>query len=267
MRDRMAAMVVNGLTLVLLLICVHLVQCSVCTMKSMEKTPMCRKSQDKEHHVSIDSAKTWDQVSDPASAEDKNIGSANVSGVSGDGWDGLSNDSVVEDNETTVYQDMFGLDLRGNGSGFEQQDPPNSTDWSINPDRGNMTSRDNVMTRKRVFRCPQLSWKGLGVTLAISVGALAAFCSVSCAAWDCAVWCRGDCGKPENGESLCYHCRRIWWMCTVPRGQQRKWRVIQNRKWRERNVLTQQGQVMPAPIQRSGVCDNGFQEIELEAMG
>ena len=32
---------------------------------------------------------------------------------------------------------------------------------------------------------------------------------------------------------------------------------------RERNVR----QVMPAPVQGSGLCDNGFQEIELGVMG
>ena len=267
----MVAMAVNGLKLMLLLICIYSAQCNVCIMKSMQKSPICAKGQDKEHkeqHVSVDSTQTWDQVDQVVSdlsAEEKNIGSANVS-VSGDGWDDLSNDSVVFNETTTVYQDVFGLDLR-EGSGFEQQDPLNSTDWPSDPDRGNMTSRDNVMTRDRVFGCPQLSWKGAGVTLTIAVCALAIFCGTSCVAWDCVVWCRGDIGKPGNEEELCYHCRRIWWMCTVPRGQQRKWRVIQNQKWRERNVLTQQGQVMPAPVQRSGVCDNGFQEIELGDMG
>lgn len=281
-------MAVNGQKLILLLICSYSAQCNVCKMKSMQRAPVCARSQDKEYHVSMDSNQTWDQgdqvVSDPALvAEVKNISPANVS-VSGDGWIGSSNDSVVGDvsNETTtVYQDGVGLDFR-EGSGSEQQDPANSTDWPSDSDRGNMTTMDNVTTRDRVFGCPQLTWKGVGVTLAISVCVLGAFCSVICSVWDCAEWYRGDIGKPGDENQLCYHCRRMWWVCTVPRAQQRKWRVTQNRKWRERNVSsvprsptdglavprspTDGLQVVPAPAQESGY-DNGFQEIELGEMG
>ena len=273
----MVAMAVNGLKLMLLLICIYSAQCNVCKMKSMQKTPMCAKGQDKEHkehHVSMDSTQTWDQgdqgdqgVSDPAlvAEEPKNISSADVS-VSGDGWVGFSNDSMVGDVfTTTVYQDVVEPDFR-EGIGSEQQDPANSTYWPSAPDRGNITSMDNVTRRDRVFGCPQLSWEGAGVTITIAVCAMAILCGVSCITWDFVEWCKGDIGKPGDENQLCYHCRRIWWVCTVPRGQQRQWRVTQNRKWRERNVR----QVVPTPVQGgSGLCDNGdngFQEIELGVM-
>ena len=263
-------MAVTGLKLtLLLLICIYQAQCNVCKMKSMQDRPVCAKGQHKDHHVFMDSNQTWDQgdqgVSDPVlvAEEPKNISSADVS--HGDNWVGFSNDSVVGDvSTTTVDQDVFEPDYR-EGSGSEQQDPANSTFWPSAPDRGNITSMVNVTRRERVFGgCPQLSWEGAAVTITIAVCVVAILYGTTCITWDIVEWCKGDVGKPRDENQLCYHFRRVWWVCTVPRAQQRQWRVTQDRRWRERNVR----QVVPAPVLGgSGLCDNdGFQQIELGVM-
>ena len=262
-------MAVTGLMLkLLLLVCIYQAQCNVCKMRSMQNRPVCARGQQQDNHVVMDSNHSDQGVSgDPVLVAEKpmNISTADVN--HGVNWVGLSNDSVnVVGNmsTTTVDQDVWPDYREGSGS-EQQQDPANSTFGPSAPDRENITSMVNGTRRERVFSgCPQLTWEGAVVSITIAVCVGVTLYGITCITWDIVEWCQGKVGKPRNENQLCYHFRRVWWVCTVPRAQQRQWRVTQDRRWRERNVR----QVVPAPaLGGSGVCDNdGFQQIELGVM-
>ena len=253
----------------LVLVFIYQIHCDVCRMRSMKTRPVCARNQPQDHRVVMDPNQSNQSVSDdPALVAEvldasMNIGTADVMGID---WGGLVNDNVTVVGNvsiTKVEQDVW-PDYREGGS-EEQQDLSNYTFGSSTPDRENVTNVVNGTRRERVCSvCPQLPWEGAGISIIIAVCVGVTLCGITCITYDIVEWCQGTAGKPGDETHLCYHCRRAWWVCTVPRSKQRQWRVTQDRRWREQSVR----QMKPGPpLGESGVCDNnGFQQIELTAM-